>query len=115
MTVLAEMLANAANDAWPAEPDEEARRVLASWAFQRECLLVDEAENRAWEERMRALMRLDLPYLAFVEARTQALSERLRARKLAQSSLRYKYGFKPRTRALVCRDVRRFYRVWNAA
>ncbi|GAA1768371.1 hypothetical protein [Agromyces humatus] len=113
MNELASLLDHMERGRWPVQSDEEAWRLLATWAFQTECLQTDEAENVAWETEMRELLRRDLPYAEFVEQRMAALSRRLQARKLAQTNLRYKYGFKPRSGSLVRRDVRRFYRSWS--
>lgn len=112
------LLDDAERHRWPTSTDAEAWAVLANWAFQTECLQTDEAENLAWEQAMRELLRRELPYEQFVAARMDELDTRLRARKLAQSSLRYKYGFRqtssPRRPALVRRDVRRFFTLWSA-
>ena len=94
---------------WPAQEDEAAWATLANWAFQTDCLMTDEAENVAWEATMRELMRANLPYSEFVARRMEALEARLKARKLAQTNLRYRYGFKPSKPHLVRRNVRRFY------
>jgi hypothetical protein len=99
---------------WPDSDNDEAWLLLATWAFQTESLMIDEAENLAWEEQMRELLHRNLSYELFVEARMEALSARLKARKLAQANLRYRYGFKPRKTTLVRRDVRRFYQRWTS-
>lgn len=112
------LLDDAERHRWPSSTDAEAWAVLANWAFQTECLQTDEAENLVWEQSMRELMRRELPYEQFVAERMAALGARLRARKLAQSNLRYKYGYRrtssPRRQVLVQRDVRRFFRQWSA-
>jgi hypothetical protein len=93
---------------WPPVSDTDGWAELANVAMQLETLQADLAESAAWEETMQELVTRRLPYLAFVAARQEALSARLRRRKLAQTNLRYKYGFKPRSARLVRRDVRRF-------
>lgn len=113
MDRVAELLDDAEQGRWPMRTDDADWLLLANWAFQTDCLMTDEAENLAWEEQMRALLGQNLAYAEFVEVRMEALSRRLRARKLAQTNLRYRYGFKPRTAALVRRDVKQFYRRWN--
>lgn len=100
---------------WPAVSNADAWLLLATWAFQTECLQVDEAENVAWENDMRSLMRQNLTYGEFVTARMEALDYRLRTRKLAQRNLQYKYGFRESRRpALVQRSTRDFYRSWSS-
>ncbi|WP_448002558.1 hypothetical protein [Agromyces bauzanensis] len=115
MTALDRLLDDAERGRWPASDDADAWLALANWAFQTECLMTDKAENLAWETEMRELLRRDLPYPEFVEHRMAALERRLRARKLAQTNLRYKYGFKPRRAPLVRLDVKRFHRWWGGA
>jgi hypothetical protein len=108
------LLDDAERSRWPAGSNDDAWLLLATWAFQTECLQVDEAENLAWENDMRSLLHQNLAYSEFVTARMEALAYRLRTRKLAQRNLQYKYGFREtRRRALVQRDVRRFYRSWS--
>ena len=114
MDRVTELLDNAERGRWPLRTEEVDWLLLATWAFQTECLMTDEAENLAWEEEMRGLLGQNLPYTEFVDARMEALSARLRARKLAQTNLRYRYGFKPRKAALVRRDVKQFYRRWTS-
>ncbi len=111
-TTIDALLDDAERGRWPATSDIENWLVLANWAFQTECLIADEAENVAWEAQMKDLVKQGLPYAEFVEKRMEALGGRLKARKLAQTNLRYKYGFKPRREALVRRDVSKFYREW---
>lgn len=111
---LDELLEKAEEDWWPAHSLEREWDLLRTWAFQTECLMIDEAENLAWEHQMRELLQCNLTYEPFVEARMEALSARLKARKLAQTNLRYKYGFKPRKEALMRRDVRHFYQRWTS-
>jgi hypothetical protein len=113
MDGLVELLDAAERGRWPAQGEEAAWLQLATWAFQTECLMADETENTAWEDQMRVLLRRELPYAAFVAARMAALNVRLRVRKLNQTNLRYRYGFKPRSASLVRRDVKRFYRRWS--
>jgi hypothetical protein len=57
---------------------------------------------------MQALVAEQLDYDAFTVRRLDLLSERLRARKLAQTNLRYRFGFKDRPARLVQRDIRRY-------
>lgn len=118
MSELDRLLDDAERHRWPANGDDEAWLLIATWAFQTESLQIDEAENLAWERQMRELLRRELPYREFVEERMRLLGERLRARKLAQSNLRYKYGFREisssRRLDLVRRDVRRFFKSWSA-
>ena len=118
MSELDRLLDDAERHRWPANGDDDAWLLLATWAFQTESLQIDEAENLAWERQMRELLRRELPYREFVEERMRLLGERLRARKLAQSNLRYKYGFREisssRRLDLVRRDVRRFFKSWSA-
>lgn len=110
---LDELLEKAETNWWPSGSLEREWELLRTWAFQTECLMIDEAENLAWEEQMRALLHQNLPYIDFVASRMEALARRLRARKLAQTNLRYRYGFKPRTASLVRRDVIQFYQRWS--
>ena len=118
MSELDRLLDDAERHRWPANGDDDAWLLLATWAFQTESLQIDEAENLAWERQMRELLRRELPYREFVEERMRLLGERLWARKLAQSNLRYKYGFREisssRRLELVRRDVRRFFKSWSA-
>ncbi|WP_448808355.1 hypothetical protein [Agromyces bauzanensis] len=115
MTGLDRLLDDAERGRWPASDDADAWLALANWAFQTECLMADEAENLAWETEMRELLGRDLPYPEFVEQRMAALRYRLRARKLAQSNLRYKYGFRgTRRHRLIRTAVSLFYAVWRA-
>lgn len=107
------LLDDAERHRWPTSTDAASWAVLANWAFQTECLQVDEAENLAWEQAMRELLRRELPYEQFVSERMAALKVRLRARKLAQARLRYRYGFKPTKPHLIRRNVRRFYAAWS--
>jgi hypothetical protein len=76
--------------------------------------MVDEAENLAWAAAMRELSKGDPPYLEWVARRGELLEQRVRARKLAQTRLRYKYGFKqPRRWGLISSDVRALYAEWS--
>jgi hypothetical protein len=93
---------------WPDRSDDAAWSALANVALQLETLAADVAENDAWNATMSALVQRSLPYEQFTEQRLQALSDRVRRRKLHQTNLRYKYGFKPRSGRLVRRDVRAF-------
>lgn len=111
---LDELLDAADEDVWPASDCDAEWLLLRTWAIQMESLMLDEAENLAWETRMRALGARDLPYADWVAERQSALEERLRARKLAQTRLRYAYGFKQARRVrLIMKDVRRFYVRWS--
>lgn len=108
---LDELLEAAEGDCWPNQQCESEWVLLRNWAIQTETLMIDEAENLAWEQQMRELAKRDLPYLEWIEARGGALKERTRARKLAQSNLRYKYGYRGKRRwGLLRRAVRDFYR-----
>lgn len=112
---LDDLLDAAEDDCWPSNRCDAEWALLRNWAIQTECLMIDEAEDTAWEQQMRELSKLDLPYAEWVEARGQALCERVRARKLAQTRLRDRYGFKrPRRWRLVAKDVRRLYRLWSS-
>lgn len=91
---------------WPARDDVDGWTALANTALQRETLAVDLAENAAWAATMRALLAEKLDYEEFTARRLEALRERLRVRKLAQSNLRYKYGFKKRSARLVRAAIR---------
>lgn len=119
MSELDRLLDDAERHRWPANGDDDAWLLLATWAFQTESLQIDEGENLAWERQMRELLRRELPYSKFVEERMRLLGERLRARKLAQSNLRYKYGFRaarsPRRASLIRRDVRRYFQAWASS
>jgi hypothetical protein len=91
--------------------DTGAWSALANRALQVETLQVDAAESAAWDAAMRELVNRGLPYSKFIEARMEALGARLRRRKLEQTNLRYKFGFKsgsrPRSARLVRADTRR--------
>ncbi|GAA3736286.1 hypothetical protein GCM10022239_10230 [Leifsonia bigeumensis] len=80
---LDELLENAGRNWWPEHSLEVEWELLRCHAFQAECLLIDKAENRAWERQMLELFHRNLPYEEYVEARMSALEARLRARKLA--------------------------------
>jgi hypothetical protein len=96
---------------WPSTSDVDAWTALANRALQLQTLQVDAAESAAWDAAMRELVDRGLPYREFIMVRMEALSERLRRRKLDQKNLRWKYGFREgttlRRAALVRRDVRR--------
>lgn len=107
---LISLLEAAGRGQWPADSDDAAWELLRNWCFQEECRLADEAEAEGWAAGMRALQHQFLPHDEYVEQRGELLRERVRARKLAQSRLRWRYGYKAGRRAgLVRRDVRRFY------
>ena len=108
---LEELLEAAADDCWPNNECDAAWALLRNWAIQTETLAVDVAENAAWERAMRELAAQGLPYTDGVAARGEALNDRLRARKLAQASLRYKYGYRGKRRwGLKAKAVRDLYR-----
>ena len=113
-STLDELLEAAADDCWPDNECDAEWALLRNWAIQAESLMVDEAENLAWEAAMRELAGRDLPYAAWIEARGEALRARTRARKLAQANLRYKYGYRGRRRwGLLRKAVRDLYRQWG--
>lgn len=108
------LLDAAERDVWPNSQCEREWELLRNWAMQTESFEVDEAESAAWARTMREIGSRQLEYPEWVEARMTALAERVRARKLAQTNLRYKYGFKqPRRWGLVARSVQEFYRAWS--
>lgn len=108
---LDELLQAAVDDCWPNNECDAAWALLRNWAIQTETLAVDVAENAAWERAMRELAAQGLPYTDWVAARGEALNDRLRARKLAQASLRYKYGYRGKRRwGLKAKAVRDLYR-----
>lgn len=108
---LEELLEAAADDCWPNNQCDAAWALLRNWAIQTESLAVDVAENAAWERTMRELAAQGLPYTDWVAARGEALRDRLRARKLAQANLRYKYGYRGNRRwGLKAKAVRDLYR-----
>jgi hypothetical protein len=78
---------SAAPDTLDRTSDVEAWSILANRAMQLEILAVDLAENAAWAATMRALVERSLPYEEFTELRLQALSDRVRGRKLNQTNL----------------------------
>ena len=94
----------------PATEDAYRRRgeaLLRAWAAAEESLRAGEAEARAWAATMRDLNARRLPYEEWVSERQAALEDRLRGRKLQQTRIRYRYGFKqPRRWRLIARDVR---------
>lgn len=107
---LAQLLEAASEDVWPNQQCEAEWVMLRNWAIQTESATIDEAENREWEQRMRDLTDRNLPYEEWVAERLRALEERTRARKLAQSNLRYKYGYRGSRRwGLLRRAVRALY------
>lgn len=111
---LDELLDAAEQRRWPALDLAAEWDLLRNWAIQFESVMLDEAENLAWEQRMRELAGRDMPYLEWVAERQSALDERTRARKLAQTRLRYAYGFKQkRRRGLIAKSVRAFYATWS--
>lgn len=93
---------------WPPRDDVDGWRALGNRILQAETLAADLAENAAWDAAMRALVAEGFDYDTFTARRLEWLSERLRARKLAQSNLRYRWGFRARRQPLVQRDIRRY-------
>jgi hypothetical protein len=93
---------------WPDPRDSKSWAELANLALQLESLQVDVEESRQWALTMKALVSRRLPYPEYTEQRMAALERRLRQRKLDQTNLRYKYGFKGRRASLVRRDIRAF-------
>lgn len=111
---LDELLDAAEGDCWPNSQCDAEWALLRNWAMQTESLMVDEAENLAWERQMRELAQRELPYQEWVERRGEALKARMRARKLSQANLRYKYGYRGRRRwGLLRTAVRDLYREWS--
>lgn len=107
---LAFLLTAADRGQWPANSDDAAWELLRNWCFQEECRLADEAEADGWAAGTRALQHQFLPHDEYVQLRGELLRARVRARKLLQSRLRWRYGYKAGRRAgLVRRDVRLFY------
>lgn len=100
---------------WPVNDDAHAWEILRNWCFQEECRLADEIEADSWGSAMRALQHQFLPHTQFVSERGNLLRARVRARKLLQSRLRWRYGYKSGRRpGLVRRDVRQFHAAWTA-
>lgn len=98
---------------WPARDDAHGWELLRNWCFQEECRIADETEADEWIAAVRALQHRLLPHSEFVAVRGAMLRERVRARKLLQSRLRWRYGYKAGRRAgLVRHDVRRFCAEW---
>lgn len=58
---LDELLEAADEDRWPGSRCEAEWALLRNWAIQTESLMVDEAENLAWQERTRELAKQELP------------------------------------------------------
>ncbi|MDQ0576458.1 hypothetical protein [Agromyces albus] len=115
MDPLTQLLDDAERGRWPAADEDALWLLLATWAFQTECLMTDEAENVAWEHQMRDLIGRELRYAEYTAERVAALKYRLRSRKLAQRNLQYKYGFREsRDRSLLRAAVREFYAIWSA-
>lgn len=113
---LEELLAAARSNLWPDGRSAQAWSLLRNWAAQTETLMVDVAEDAAWEHDMSQLRALGLSYEEWTERRLAALRERQRARKLAQARVRDRYGFKrPRRWVLIARDVRELHARWTAA
>lgn len=110
---LPELLDAANLKRWPNNECVDEWALLRNWAIQTETLMLDVTENMKWEERAAELTGT-LPYPEWVTARLGALSERTRARKLAQDRLRHKYGYKrPRRWGLIARDVRALHAAWS--
>ena len=107
------LLDDADRGRWPANDDAAAWTSLRNWCFQEECRLADENEASEWLAAIGAVQSRHLPHDQFVDTRGEMLRERIRARKLVQSRLRWKYGWKTGRRAgLIRRDVRAFYDSW---
>lgn len=112
---LAELLEHADRNWWPSNELATEWSLLRNWALQTESLTLDEAENVAWEEQMRNLVRRELPYADYTAERLAALAYRTRTRKLAQANLRYKYGYRgARPARLIHRAVRDYFREWSS-
>ena len=108
MTIWTTVTADGRRLTWPARDDVGAWRSLGNRILQAETLAADIAENEAWDATMRALVAENLDYDAFTARRLELLSDRLRVRKLAQSNLRYRWGFRARREPIVQRDIRRY-------
>ena len=107
------LLDAAERDQWPPRDDAEAWDILRNWCFQEECRMADEAEAEEWLAAARSLQHRQLPHGQIVDVRGAMLRERVRERKLLQSRLRWRYGYKSgRHAGLVRQDVRRFYAAW---
>ena len=105
-----ELLEAASRDWWPNNECTAEWELLRAWAAAEATLAADEAEAREWIERMRELNARALSYEQWVEERLVALADRARARKLEQTRIRYRFGFKqPRRWGLIRRDVRALY------
>lgn len=106
---LISLLEAAGRGLWPANSDDAAWELLRNWCFQEEWRLADEVEAESWDAAMRALQHRLLPHAQFVEERGDQLRARVHARKLLQSRLRWRYGYKAgRRSSLIRRDVRLF-------
>lgn len=92
---------------WPDVRDDASWRVLANVVLQRATFDADRAESAAWDTFMLQLLRESLDYETFTQRRLDALKVRVRRRKLEQTNLRYRYGFKDRPAHLVRSDVRK--------
>lgn len=100
---------------WPVDDDIHAWEMLRNWCFQEECRLADEIEAESWDAAMRALQHRFLPHSQFVSERGDLLRARVRSRKLLQSRLRWRYGYKAGRRpGLIRRDVQQFHAAWTA-
>jgi hypothetical protein len=97
-----------ARSSWPAHEDAEGWETLANLALQRESQQIDLDESLRWADTVNELIARHLSYPEYTAERMAALTDRLRQRKLDQTNLRYKYGFKSRSVRLVRRDVRAF-------
>lgn len=110
------LLSAAQRNLWPDGQSAEAWHLLRNWAAQTETLLIDIDEDAAWERDMAQLRALELSYEEWTERRLTALRARQRARKLAQSRVRDRYGYKrPRRWGLIARDVQELHTRWTAA
>ncbi|TFC78153.1 hypothetical protein E3O45_05940 [Cryobacterium sp. TMS1-20-1] len=94
-----------ARSSWPAHDNAEGWETLANLALQLESQQIDLDESLRWAATVKLLVERNLPYTEYTAARMAALTNRLRQRKLDQTNLRYKYGFKPRSERLVRKDI----------
>jgi hypothetical protein len=90
---------------WPDVNDKDAWQAVANRTMQREMLAAARQGSAYWDEVMRELIRERLDYEPFTERRLSAVRERVRQRKLIQTNIRYRFGFKDRPAYLVRRDM----------
>ncbi len=116
MTERSAVLRAADRGSWPANEDDASWDELRAWAFQWACLLADIDEAKAWVDAMARLAASQFPHEEYNVYRLEMLSDRIRRRKLAQSALRWKFGYKTgRREALIRSDIREFHRTNRAA